>query len=226
MGWAVLNSKTLTATVPGFIPRIFSTAAVLDIFERAFIIGLFYPFAGKNLAEFITTKDPRALLLVFSELLPVILIALRNISSNVSMKPLDWAVGLVGSGLPLLITVQPDVHPLLPFKLCVVIVMTGLFIQIAAKVSLGRSFGIIAANRGVKTQGPYRFVRHPMYLGYTIVHIGNFLTMPSPMNAVFYLLAFTIQVARIYREEAVLRQDSRYRAFARKVRFRLVPSLF
>ncbi len=34
------------------------------------------------------------------------------------------------------------------------------------KVLLGLSFGVVAANRGVKIGGPYSFIRHPMYAGY------------------------------------------------------------
>jgi protein-S-isoprenylcysteine O-methyltransferase Ste14 len=106
------------------------------------------------------------------------------------------------------------------------LILIGLFVQIAAKICLGRSFGLIAANRGVKSQGPYRFVRHPMYAGYTLTHIGLFLSMPSLKNALLYSLALSFQLVRIVREEAVLRQDAEYRAFAEQVRFRLVPKLF
>ena len=41
------------------------------------------------------------------------------------------------------------------------IMLIGLYVQISAKVILGRSFGLIAANRGIKVEGPYRIVRHP-----------------------------------------------------------------
>ena len=48
----------------------------------------------------------------------------------------------------------------------------GLMIVVAGKVTLGRSFGLTPANRGIVSTGVYRIVRHPIYLGYLITHIG------------------------------------------------------
>ena len=42
--------------------------------------------------------------------------------------------------------------------------LIGLYVQISGKLILGRSFGLIAANRGIKVAGPYRIVRHPSML--------------------------------------------------------------
>ena len=38
--------------------------------------------------------------------------------------------------------------------------------MIAGKVVLGRSFGLVPANRGIVARGPYLLVRHPIYAGY------------------------------------------------------------
>jgi protein-S-isoprenylcysteine O-methyltransferase Ste14 len=220
-------AKMMEFAAPHALARFIPTkATLLDIFERTFVIGLFCVFAADNLGMFLVTLDLRALMLVVSETLPVVLIALRSISPSMSLKPFDWGVGLLGSALPLLVRVPAFHQAVLPLGACYAIVMAGLFIQISAKISLGRSFGIVAANRGVKFHGPYRFVRHPMYLGYTITHIGILLAVPSLHNAMFYLLALGLQLMRIFREEAVLRQDARYRAFADRVRFRLIPGIF
>jgi protein-S-isoprenylcysteine O-methyltransferase Ste14 len=222
-----MNTRTMEfAALPAVSRFIPSRATVLDIFERTFVIGLFLSFASDNLGKVLLTLDPRAAMLVISETLPICLIALRSISPNLSQKPFDWCVGLLGSALPLLISVDTVMRPILPFGVCCAIVTAGFFIQISAKVSLGRSFGIVAANRGVKFHGPYRFVRHPMYLGYMVSHIGFFLVIPSLHNAMFYLLAIVVQLVRIFREEAVLSQDARYRAFASRVPYRLLPGIF
>jgi protein-S-isoprenylcysteine O-methyltransferase Ste14 len=101
-----------------------------------------------------------------------------------------------------------------------------LAIQIWAKAALWRSFGILPANRGVKTGGPYRFLRHPMYAGYLLTHVGFVIGFPLLQNAVLYMIAFAIQLARLAREEALLRGDERYRRYAAEVRYRLLPGLF
>jgi protein-S-isoprenylcysteine O-methyltransferase Ste14 len=198
----------------------------LDLFERIVVIVMFCIFASVNLGLFLLTFDMRSLMLVISETLPLILVALRPPSPTLSEKPFDWFVGLGGSAFPLLVVAGGRLNPLLPLATCFSIIVLGLFVQIAAKVALGRSFGLIAANRGVKSAGPYRFVRHPMYAGYTITHIGIFLSFPSLRNAALYALALAFQLTRIMREERVLRQDPEYCALAARVRYRLVPGIF
>ena len=42
---------------------------------------------------------------------------------------------------------------------------------IAGKITLGRSFGIVPANRGVVTAGR-TLVRHPIYTGYLVSHLA------------------------------------------------------
>ena len=102
----------------------------------------------------------------------------------------------------------------------------GMMFQISAKVALWRSYGLIPANRGVKTGGPYRFVRHPMYFGYTLTHIGFLLGFPSLQNFLLYVSTFLIEVARLLREERILNQDSVYRDYATRVHYRLIPGVF
>ena len=48
----------------------------------------------------------------------------------------------------------------------------GLCLVIAGKLALGRSFGLVPANRGVVASGPYLLVRHPIYSGYLITHVA------------------------------------------------------
>jgi protein-S-isoprenylcysteine O-methyltransferase Ste14 len=102
----------------------------------------------------------------------------------------------------------------------------GLCLQTSAKLILWKSFGIVAANRGVKVAGPYRFIRHPIYAGYVLTHIGFLLGFPSLRNAILYLVALMIQSARLMREERILLQDPAYRAYAARTRYRLLPGLY
>ena len=55
------------------------------------------------------------------------------------------------------------------------VILIGLILHLGAKLNLRRSFGIVPADRGVKTLGLYAFVRHPMYLGYMVAHVGFLL---------------------------------------------------
>jgi protein-S-isoprenylcysteine O-methyltransferase Ste14 len=125
----------------------------------------------------------------------------------------------------MLIAMAP-VDPLVPSYLWYTLMIAGMCIQLSAKVFLGLSFGVVAANRGVRIAGPYRVVRHPMYAGYTISHVGVILGMPSLTNAMLYAGVFVLQLIRISREERILRQDKLYREFADKVRSKLIPGVY
>ena len=102
----------------------------------------------------------------------------------------------------------------------------GIACQLFAKASLRRSFGVLPANRGVVSRGPYRFVRHPMYLGYFVTDLGLFLTNFSIYNLALHLIQVLCQVGRIMQEERVLSADSHYRSYSGSVRYRLIPMVF
>lgn len=103
------------------------------------------------------------------------------------------------------------------------LVLVGVLLATGAVLSLGRSFGIEAANRGIQTHGLYRFVRHPIYAAYLPLIGGYLLAYPSVWNALVVAGWLLCQVARIKREEAVLSQDAQYQAYAERVRWRLIP---
>jgi len=94
--------------------------------------------------------------------------------------------------------------------------------------SLGRSYGIrmdVFEGHSLKTDGPYAFVRHPMYLGIVLFHLGASLTLQSPLllaATALFVVPFT-QI-RIRAEETVLRDafGERYLRYAERVP-RLVP---
>ena len=203
-------------------------AILFDVTERLVVAMIFCTFVYRMLGSFFDTLNVLTLLLVISETLPFVLVMSRRWSARLSREPLDWVFGIMGTIAPLLIrpiSQEPPHTPVL-VALCLALMIGGMFLQITAKVVLGHAFGIIAANRGVKVIGPYRFVRHPMYAGYIMTHIGYLLAMPALSTAILYALALSFQIVRIFREERVLIEDPRYREFAARVRYRLVPGLF
>jgi protein-S-isoprenylcysteine O-methyltransferase Ste14 len=201
-------------------------AILLDTGERLVVAAVFASFVYRMLFHAVGGVGVQTALLVMAETLPFIYVVLRAPSVTLSQRPWDWAFGIMGTIMPLFVMPAVNLPPLLPGSVCVAVMLGGMTLQVAAKLILGRSFGIIPANRGVRVVGPYRFIRHPMYAGYTLTHIGFLLAMPSAINAALYGLAFSFQVSRIFREERVLFADPGYRAFAERVRYRLVPGLF
>jgi protein-S-isoprenylcysteine O-methyltransferase Ste14 len=56
----------------------------------------------------------------------------------------------------------------------------GFLIVVLATIELGTSIGISPANRGLVRSGIYRYIKHPMYLGYAISEMG--LVILNPLN--------------------------------------------
>jgi len=199
----------------------------LDLVERTVVLTMFSVFALRLTAAFQLTTDIAIPLLLISEILPVLLIVSRKWSNShaMSVNPFDWLLAFVGANTPMLAEAASQ-GSVIPQELCSLVILGGLFIQISAKLVLWRSFGIVAAVREVKVGGPYRFVRHPMYAGYTVAHIGFLLAFPSFWNLAVYVGALLVQIARLLREEQILRTDPSYRQFAKHVRYRLLPGVF
>jgi protein-S-isoprenylcysteine O-methyltransferase Ste14 len=104
--------------------------------------------------------------------------------------------------------------------------LLGSVLVLVATLRLGRSFAIIAANRGIQTGGLYRLVRHPIYAAYALIFSGFVLTHPSAANALVLLVWLWAQTRRIQAEEQLLAQDHVYRAYHRRVRYRLLPKVW
>ena len=91
-------------------------------------------------------------------------------------------------------------------------------------VTLGPRFGIAPADRGLTSRGPYRLVRHPMYLGEIVFRIAIVFSSPDVTLAGLLALGlFFIQSWRILREEKLI---AGYNCYTRVVPWRLVPGLW
>jgi protein-S-isoprenylcysteine O-methyltransferase Ste14 len=100
-------------------------------------------------------------------------------------------------------------------------VLTAIFI-----FNLGRAFGVVPANRGIRASGAYRIVRHPVYAAEGLIVLGYVLENPRAWNIFVMAVALVIQLTRIRLEETHLRRDLRYVAYAQHVRWRLVPGVY
>jgi len=102
----------------------------------------------------------------------------------------------------------------------------GVTLSMFAIVFLGRSIGVVAANRGVKTAGPYRLVRHPMYVAHLVGYLGYICSHPTPRNIAIVAVVILALGARAAAEERFLARNRRYRAYLRATPWRFVPGLY
>lgn len=194
---------------------------ILDYGERLFLIVLSSFFLKSILVA--AAAYPILLLLAASECLPVVLILIRR-PGEISSSPSAFLTAFIGTAAPLML--RPHVAPLMPTSLLALLMLLGLGVNVSAKLALWRSFGLAAANRGVRAGGPYRLVRHPMYLGYFITEVGFLLGNPSLSNIAICAVTWTAQVLRIREEEKFLLSDESYRDLMHRVPFRLVPGIY
>ena len=91
---------------------------------------------------------------------------------------------------------------------------------------LGRNVSVLAQVRGLADQGPYRWVRHPLYAGELLSALGVVAAVNSVAAVGLWLALAGLQVYRAMREEQVLLQTlPAYRAYRNRTAA-LVPGLF
>jgi protein-S-isoprenylcysteine O-methyltransferase Ste14 len=99
-------------------------------------------------------------------------------------------------------------------------------LQINAYLS---SWARLQPDRGqvVIQEGPYRLIRHPMYLGIIIAFIGMPLALASWWAQVPAVLIGLLYIYRTYREDRMLMQGlPGYPEYANRVKFRLIPGIW
>jgi protein-S-isoprenylcysteine O-methyltransferase Ste14 len=205
--------------------KFISPAARLQFVGSNILLGvLFAFFAYAAFLSWRNTGHIQSLILAFQELLIVGLAITRHHSIVESRSIWDWGVALLGTAAPLLQRPGLALTVLEPIGLGLQII--GAVLATIAVGSLGRSFGIVAANRGVRTTGFYRFVRHPLYGSYMVGYFGFLLGNLSIWNIALIAVTILCQYARAVAEERILLQDPVYQAYARQVRYRFIPYIF
>ncbi len=194
---------------------------VIDIVERGLMAVLFVEFCSR--IGFARMTDPVNFGMVVIEVLGIFYIFTRKRGAVIT-DPYAFTIAILGTTFPLL--VSPSDHVIAPNWFAVLFVLSGLCFSIAGLLSLNDSFGLVAANRGVKRGGPYKYMRHPIYAGYMLTHIGFLSQNFSNWNLMVYALGWALLIMRILAEEAFLGEDPKYRDYLGAVRYRLAPGVF
>ena len=194
---------------------------VVDRLEQAAILRLWFFLVRRMMGA----DNPLAALVLITETSVVVLDTIRRTTDDISINPTDWVLAATATGVVMLVQPEPTPWPALA-PLGIALVTFGNLLQLSAKLFLLRSFGIAPANRGIKVAGTYRFVRHPMYAGYLVAHVGVMILIPSMVNFFIYFIGWTAQIMRLLAEERLLSQDPAYRDYMAQVRWRLIPGIF
>lgn len=202
------------------------SVAMLDRFEKLLLILVFSVLCYRMFNAFRASGNVMHLLFVLDQLAIVLFVLFRRPAEALTQKLSDWLIAVAGTFLPMAMVSVSVENALLPAAGSMFIWLCGFLLHLAAKLSLGRSFGVVAANRGTKASGVYRFVRHPMYAGYMLAHLGFVLAGPNATNFGLMIVTWTLFVLRIGAEERVLQEDEKYRTLMQQTPYRLVPGIY
>jgi protein-S-isoprenylcysteine O-methyltransferase Ste14 len=196
-----------------------------DLLARACIVILFTLLSLNLLSDFLRTGHVTGLLLLAGEALVVVLTVVRRRARLVDRSVAAAVMTTLSlAGPPLLRATGGPA--LAPDALTAIVSAFGLIVVIVGKITLGRSFGVAPANRGIVARGPYLVVRHPIYTGYLITHAGFLVAYPSPRNIGILLITDVALVVRALMEERVLKADAEYQGYCQRVGWHLVPGVF
>ena len=139
--------------------------------------------------------------------------------------------------LPLLWCFKPifrfadyPLHPL-AFAAGIVLFVAGLWVFYLSHKDLGEFWSItleVREKHRLVTEGIYRRIRHPMYLGLFLYSLGQLLALPNWVVGPSYLAGFGLLFAlRIGAEEKMMRDEfpGQYEAYAARTR-RLIPGIW
>jgi protein-S-isoprenylcysteine O-methyltransferase Ste14 len=154
-----------------------------------------------------------------------VMFLVRRSARAVSDRLGIWLLAFAGTFGGLLL--RPDgAHPSWGVQAGFGLQLAGLVIVIGSLLTLGRSFGLVAADRGLKTYGPYAVVRHPVYAAYLLIQCGYVLQSLSTWNILVVVFASACNIGRALAEERLLAESTDYRAYEQRVRWRLIPRLW
>ena len=135
------------------------------------------------------------------------------------------AVAILGANAAVAIALLPlNASPFLQV-VSALVATAGMAGSIYALFYLGRSFSVFPQARGLIVTGPYRIVRHPLYLFELVTTVGISMLYIQPWGICLAVGSFALQFPRIRYEEEVMGKT--FPDYARlSARWRLLPLIY
>lgn len=197
-------------------------AGILRATANLLVLGLFALLALASYHQFLAAGSAKAFgVLVANAMFAGLFLCRREAKTEATAVSI-WLLSLGGTTLPLLMR-PTEAAPL--ENLGHALQFVGIVLVILALMSLRRSFAVVPAHRGIRVDGMYRFVRHPLYAAELVLLAGVVIANPSTLNVLIWCAECVLQYARSRVEEDFLATDPDYRAYLGRVRHRLVPGV-
>jgi protein-S-isoprenylcysteine O-methyltransferase Ste14 len=188
----------------------------LSFFSWAFL-GLFF---SKTEDRFTAVRICLALL---HAVIGILIIVRRAVKLETSIKGILYSVpSIILSGTAFKLSVLPHLWPLYSN----IIFIFGACTAVLSYFFLGRNTAVFPSLREISVNGPYRFIRHPVYAGEFIMIAACCLSVISVVSVLIIFLSALSIIVRINAEESVLIQSENYKDYIKKVKYRILPYIF
>lgn len=122
------------------------------------------------------------------------------------------------SNVPMVVSVIADVFVFMGYMIFVWVLTVNSYLSRVVEVD---------TDQRVVSTGPYAIVRHPMYVGVSLMYIASPLALGSYWALLPAMLIVPLLMARIKNEEQVLlRELGGYDDYIKKVKYRLLPGIW
>lgn len=129
----------------------------------------------------------------------------------------------VGTYMPWLISFTAQSLHATPGLLSAVFIVGGSIMMIISVWHLGKSFSLVPQAHAAASTGPYRWIRHPLYLSEEFAVFGALLQFPSWSGGIIVMVHIVIQIVRIHYEETLLMHSLPEYSLYAAARWRLIP---
>ena len=182
-------------------------------------------FAQATLQVYLQTHRLLGAAFFAEQMWVVVAYLVRRPARMVSRRLSDWLFAFGGTFGGVLFR-PVGAHPYWGVDAGLWVQLLGLAICVSSFLALGRSFGFVAADRGLVRRGPYAVVRHPVYASYLLLQSGYLLQSISVQNALVMLFASSCNVGRALVEDRLLATNEQHDAYRTQVRWRLLPGVW
>jgi protein-S-isoprenylcysteine O-methyltransferase Ste14/uncharacterized membrane protein (UPF0127 family) len=190
-----------------------------------FIAMLWSQFVISAVNDWLVYGKFLSLLILIHNTLLFLLFLTRRKSVDTSYRFADWMIPLLTLISTMMLRPGLTEHPLW-IVVSGFVQWAGILCIILSLFSLGRSFGIVPANRKIIYTGAYKIVRHPLYASELVFYTGFILGNFSTRNLLLVVMILAGQLYRSIAEENLLSKDPHYQTYLQEVGYRFIPGLF